>query len=364
MPTRHRLLAVLVAAIWGVNFLAIHASLGQFPPFFLVALRFILIAIPTVLFVPRPKVPLRWLVGYGLGFGVAQFTFLYAGMAAGMPTGLASLVLQVSAPFTLALGAVLLREQVSGRQWLGIAIAVGGMAIVGVSRAQAAAFVPFLLVLVGALGWAFGNLSSRLARPENPLHLTLWMSVVVPVPMLALSLAFEGPEAIMSSLTTAFGTSAVPAWVGLAYTCIIGTAVGSGVWTWLLARHPAGVVAPFSMLVPVAGILTAALVLGEVPGPLELAGGVVVVAGVLIGSGIRLWRRGPSGDASVGGRDPAAVGADVRDQLVGRSAEPTRDDRVGSVVGGDHEVALGGLHELHGNPVDMPGDHRISPADA
>ncbi len=139
MPVRHRLLAVVVAAIWGVNFLAIHASLAQFPPFFLVALRFALIAVPTILLVPRPRVPLRWLVGYGLGFGVVQFTFLYAGMAAGMPTGLASLVLQASAPFTLVLGGVLLRERVTARQWVGIVTAVAGMALVGVARAQASA---------------------------------------------------------------------------------------------------------------------------------------------------------------------------------------------------------------------------------
>ena len=284
MPVRHRLLAVAVAAIWGVNFLAIHASLAQFPPFFLVALRFLLIAIPTVIFVPRPQVPLRWLIGYGLGFGVAQFTFLYWGMDAGMPTGLSSLVLQASAPFTLALGALLLGEKVRRRQWIGIAVAVVGMVLVGVSRAQAAAILPFLLVLAGGLGWAFGNLASRLAAPPNPLHLTLWMSVVVPVPMLALSLFAEGPARIASSMAGAFGPEAVPAWIGLAYTCVLGTAVGSGIWTWLLARHPAGVVAPFSMLVPVAGILTAALVLGERPTWLELLGGAVVVAGVLIGS--------------------------------------------------------------------------------
>lgn len=284
MPIRHRLLAVAVAVIWGVNFLAIHASLAQFPPFFLVALRFLLIAVPTVIFVPRPKVPLRWLIGYGLGFGVAQFIFLYWGMAAGMPTGLASLVLQVSGPFTLVLGALLLHEQVRRRQWIGIAIAVAGMVLVGVSRAQAAAIVPFLLVLAGGLGWAFGNLASRLAQPPNPLHLTLWMSVVVPVPMLVLSLLTEGPARIAASLGSAFEPAAVPAWVGLAYTCVIGTAVGSGIWTWLMARHPAGVVAPFSLLVPVAGMITAGIVLGERPTWLELVGGAVVVCGVLIGA--------------------------------------------------------------------------------
>ncbi|MBI5027863.1 MAG: EamA family transporter [Actinobacteria bacterium] len=244
MPVRHRLLAVLVAAIWGANFLAIHASLAQFPPFFLVALRFALIAVPTIVLVPRPRVPLRWLVGYGLGFGVVQFTFLYAGMAAGMPTGLASLVLQASAPFTLVLGGVLLRERVTARQWVGIVTAVAGMALVGVARAQAAALLPFLLVLAGGLGWAFGNLASRLARPENPLHLTLWMSVVVPVPMLALSLWLEGPAQVGAALAGSVTASAIP----------------------------------------VVGIATAALVLHEIPGVWELAGGAVVFIGVLIGA--------------------------------------------------------------------------------
>ena len=202
LPTSHRLLACLVALIWGVNFLAIHASLDQFPPLFLVALRFTLLAIPTILFVPRPQVPTRWLVGYGLGFGVLQFTFLYTGMAAGMPAGLASLVLQASGPFTLVLGALLLNEHVRGRQWLGLAVAAVGMTLVGFSRAGAAQLLPYVLVLLAALGWALGNLSSRLAKPPNPLHLTLWMSVVVPLPMLALSLLLEGPTAIGDSLAT------------------------------------------------------------------------------------------------------------------------------------------------------------------
>lgn len=284
MPVRHRLIAVAVAVIWGVNFVAIHASLGSFPPFLLVAVRFTLLAIPTLLFVPRPQVPLRWLIGYGLGFGVAQFTFLYAGMAAGLPTGLASLVLQASGPFTLVLGALLLSEKVSRLQWVGIAVAIAGMALVGWSRAQAASFVPFLLVLLGALGWAFGNLSSRLAKPPNPLHLTMWMSVVVPLPMLALSLIFEGPAQIGAALAGSLAPAALPAWGGLLYTCLIATVVGSGMWTWLLARHPAGVVAPFSMLVPVVGILTAALALGEWPNWLEWLGGAIVVSGVLIGA--------------------------------------------------------------------------------
>lgn len=278
---RHVLLAVLVSVLWGVNFLAIHASLEQFPPLFLVGLRFLVLAVPTVLLVPRPEVPLRWLLGYGLGFGTLQFTGLYLGMAAGFPAGLASLVLQSSAPFTVVLGAVLLREHLTPARIIGVTVAVGGLALVGLSRAAATSWWPFLLVVLGGLGWALGNLASRQAAAPKPLHLTLWMSVVPPLPMFALSLAVEGPREIRDALAGSLSASAAPAWIGLAYTVVLGTVVGSGIWVWLMARHPAGVVAPFSMLVPVTGILAGWLVLQEAPSWLELLGGVLVVGGVL-----------------------------------------------------------------------------------
>ncbi|MFE7504167.1 EamA family transporter [Promicromonospora sp. NPDC057488] len=282
MPISHRLLAASVAVMWGLNFIAIHASLEQFPPFLLAALRFAVIAIPTILLVPRPKVPVRWLLGYGIGFGTLQFLFLYWGMAVGMPTGLASLVLQSSAPFTVLLGAVFFRERVSARQLVGLSVATLGLAVVGWSQAQAAAFGPFLLVLAGGFGWAIGNVSSARAKAPNPLHLTLWMSVVPPVPMFLLSLVIEGPDAIARSFVP--GPQMLPALLGLAYTVLIGTLAGSGVWTWLMARHPAGVVAPFSMLVPVVGLSASAVLLGEQIGATTAAGAGLVIAGVLWGA--------------------------------------------------------------------------------
>ncbi|HET7724322.1 MAG TPA: EamA family transporter [Propionibacteriaceae bacterium] len=281
MPIRHVLVAIGVAVVWGVNFIAIHESLLQFPPLFLVALRFALIAVPTLLLVPRPAVRTRWLIGYGLGFGTLQFIGLYLGMAAGFPSGLASLVLQSSAPFTVVLGALLLRERVSARSAVGLGVAVAGLAVVGLARGSAGSWWPFLLVVLGGFGWALGNLSTRLAAAPNPLHLTLWMSVVPPLPMLALSLAFEGPHRIGTAVATSLTVGAVPAWVGLAYTVLIGTVAGSGAWVWLMSRHPAGRVAPFSMLVPVTGLTAAWLALGERPQPLELIGGAAVIGGVM-----------------------------------------------------------------------------------
>jgi drug/metabolite transporter (DMT)-like permease len=281
---RDRLLAIVVAALWGANFLAIHVGLEHFPPLFLAALRFLVIAIPTVLLVPRPRVPLRWLIGYGLGFGTVQFLFLFVAMDIGMPTGLASLVLQASAPFTVLLGALLLRERMTARQVVGIALAVLGLVAIAVAQAQAAAVLPLVLTLVGALGWAFGNLAARLADPPNPLHLTLWMSVVPPIPLLAVSLATEGPAADWAALRAAVTPAGVPGLLALGYLAVLATVLGAGIWTGLMRRYPAGVVAPYSLLVPVVGIALAAAALNERPTVVELVAGVVIVGGVLLGT--------------------------------------------------------------------------------
>ena len=295
MPIRDRLLAVLVAVVWGANFPATALALEQFPPLFLVALRFVLVAIPALLLVPRPQVPLRWLFGVGLGIGLLQFAFLYLGMAAGMPSGLASLVLQASAPFTVLIAGIALREKISRRQLIGISIAVVGLAAIAVHRAQVAALLPVVLTLCGALGWAVGNVCSRQAHAPKPLHLTLWMSVVPPVPMLVLSLLVEGPTRVVTSLRTAFTLDALPAVLGLLYIVVIATLLGYGLWNSLLSRHPSSVVAPFSMLVPVVGVLTSWLAFGVVIDRVELIAGLTVVAGVLY--------------ASRPGRRPAADGA-------------------------------------------------------
>ncbi|MCW0215978.1 MAG: EamA family transporter [Pseudonocardia sp.] len=284
MTTRHRLLAVLVAVLWGANFLAIHVGLEHYPPLFMAGLRMLVIAVPALLFVPRPQVPLRWLLGYGLGFGTVQFVFLFVAMDVGMPTGLASLVLQASAPFTVLLGAALLKERLSPRQSVGIGLAVLGLVAIAVARAQSAAVLPVLLTLCGALGWALGNLCSRLAAPPNPLHLTLWMCVVPPIPLFVMSVLLEGASAGPDSLWASFGADGLPGLGAVVYQSVLATVVGSGIWTWLMRRYPAGVVAPYSLLVPVVGIALAALVLGERPSVVELVAAAVIVGGVLLGT--------------------------------------------------------------------------------
>src|SRR5699024_4405557 len=142
MDRRDRLLALTVVVLWGLNFPATVYALDHYPPLLAAALRFVLLSIPAMLFVPLPQVRLVWLVGAALGVGVMQFGFLYAGMAAGMPPGLASLVLQAQAPFTMLLAAMLLGERLTARRALGVGVALAGLAIIGTHRAQSASWLP------------------------------------------------------------------------------------------------------------------------------------------------------------------------------------------------------------------------------
>ncbi|MGW6623164.1 EamA family transporter [Nocardia sp. NPDC055002] len=298
MTSRDRLLGLTVVVLWGLNFLAIRIGLDHFPPFFFVALRFAVIAIPVLIFIPRPAVRTRWLLLYGTGFGILQFAFLFTAMRTGMPTGLASLVLQSSAPFTVLLGAVLLRERLRPVQVAGLAVAMFGMVIIGADRMANATLLPVLLTLAGGLGWAFGNIGARQAGADspgyNPLHLTLWMSVVPVVPMLALSMAVEGPGTGFRAVGAAFSADGLPALGAVAYIAVLATVCGSGLWTYLMSRYPAGTVAPLSLLVPVVGIAAAWVVLDEQPSVAALIGGAIVIAGAFAATTGRGLPKAPS----------------------------------------------------------------------
>ncbi|MGW1743067.1 EamA family transporter [Nocardia sp. NPDC001965] len=283
MTSRDRMLALTVILLWGVNFLAIRVGLDHIPPFFFGALRFAVIAIPVLLFIPRPAVRMRWILLYGTGFGMLQFAFLFSAMRVGMPTGLASLVLQSSAPFTVLLGALLLRERLRPVQIAGLAVAVAGMAVIGWDQFAHAALLPVLLTLAGGLSWAVGNIGARRATVEspdtNPLHLTLWITAVPVLPLFALSALWEGPTTGVRALAGTFSADGWPALAGLAYIVVLGTVVGSGLWTYLMSRYPAGSVAPLSLLVPVVGFTAAWIFLDESPAPASLVGGAIVIAG-------------------------------------------------------------------------------------
>lgn len=295
MTPKDLLLALLVIIVWGLNFVVIKVGLQGMPPLLMGALRFMLAAFPAILFVRRPQVPLRWMLAYGMTISVGQFAFLFYAMHVGMPAGLASLVLQSQAFFTLFFAALFLGERLRGSNLFGLLVAASGLVLIGLQGGQAMTLAGFALTIAAASMWALGNVVTRKLGKVNLVGLVVWGSLIPPLPFLALSLWLEGPELIIQSLRTL----SLDSLLVLIYLAFGATILGYGLWSRLLSRYPASQVAPFSLLVPVVGISSSALLLGERLGSLQMAGAALVMLGLLINVwGGRLldgWRQRATG---------------------------------------------------------------------
>lgn len=282
MSGRDKALAALVALIWGVNFVMARMGMESFPPLLLAAIRFALVAFPAVLFIRPPGNGAATVIGAGASMGFFQFGLLYSAIHLGMPVGLASLVLQVQTVFTVIIAAVVLRERPTRYQVAGIGVGILGMAVVGWKYVVDAPALPFLMTIAAAASWALGNVVTRRRPPRDGFSMVVWTALVPPLPLFALSCVFEGWPAITHAVTHVSGRSLL----GLVFVTYLASMVGYGIWNLLLSRHAASAVAPWSLLVPPIGMITAYVYSGERPGMAGFVGGAVVIVGVLMALGV------------------------------------------------------------------------------
>ncbi|NEB00230.1 EamA family transporter [Streptomyces sp. SID13726] len=278
MRTRHVLLAVVVTAIWGINFSVIKIGLESVDPFLLAGVRFALCAFPAVLFVRRPAVPWRYLAGYGLVFGVGLWGVVNLGVEAGLSAGLASLVLQLSAFLTIFLGAAVFRERLTRNQLYGTAVALSGLACVFFLTDGSVSAAGIALVVLGAFSWSTANVLLKKAAPDDVLAFLVWSCVFSPVPLFLLDLAVHGTSGY-TGLASALDLTAVASILFQAYPT---TLFAYGVWNWLLKEYPVSTVAPLSLLVPVFGVLGSVVIFDEALPALKVVSGLLIVLGLVI----------------------------------------------------------------------------------
>lgn len=278
MPINHLFIALLVVAVWAFNFVAIKIALADFPPIFMAAVRFALAALPFVFFIRRPAAPFRMVALYGLLVFALQFGLVFVGMALGVSAALAAIGLQLTVFVTIGLAALVYKERMSRVQMAGAAVAVAGLAVIAANAGGDVSLPGFLCVLLGACCWGAGNLVGKSMGKVDMLALVVWASLVAPLPLALLSLAVEGPQRIGDAL----GNLSWPAVASVAYIVYASTHLGYAAWAWLMARHPASTVAPFSLLVPPLAAAFSAAVLNESFPAWKLAAGALVLTGVLI----------------------------------------------------------------------------------
>lgn len=280
MPASHLLLALLVVAVWGTNFVVAHEGLNEFPPLTLGALRILFASLPLLPFLPRPDVPMRTVVVYGLLSGALQFGLLLYALGGHISPGLASTLIQMQAFFTAAVAAIADGERLDRRDLLGLAISGSGIALIGAHVADGdVSVVGIACVLGAALAWAFANIIVRRARPARAISLVAWSNLIAVVPLTGATLLIDGPHRVVGSLLHASSGG----WGVVLWQAYANALLGYSIWNWLLARHPASRIAPLALLVPAFGLGASALYLSEPLQPWKLAAAMAVVAGLFLG---------------------------------------------------------------------------------
>ena len=278
LPWLHVLLAIAVVAVWGTNFVVIRIGLDHLPPLTFAALRFTFALLPAVFFLKKPDVPWRNLAAYGVLIGAGQFGLLYIAMSGFISPGLASLVVQTQVFFTIGLAMWLAKERIRSFQLVALGLAAVGLVVIVAHTDASVTPLGLALVLIAAASWAGGNAFSKAAGKVNMLAYVVWASLFSVPPLLILALVFEGPQAIIQGVRAADTAT----WAAVLWQSVGNTLFGYAAWGWLLSRHPAAVITPMAMLVPVFGMGASAIWLGESLPPWKLLAAGLVMSGLAI----------------------------------------------------------------------------------
>ena len=302
MTLLHIALAVLVAFIWGVNFTFIAWALESFPPLMLTALRFFFTAVPLVLFLKPPKFN-RTLFIYAIGTFVVQYAFVFTAMHLGASAGLTALLLQVQIFITVLLAYVILGEPVSRMQIMGMLVGVLGLGVIALNLGGDMPLVGFICILIAAIGWSFGNIASKQASTQqsisnfsnaspvnsnnkasnrtsalSALSLVVWGGLIACIVLTLSSLLFENEAWTLATFTQASFKS----WLSLGFIVYVSTLIGFGLWAHLLSKNIASKVVPFALLVPVFGMATSVLLIGEVVTWWKMLAMVLILSGLIL----------------------------------------------------------------------------------
>ena len=280
MSLSHIALAVFVTTLWGFTFVVMRDLLDALPPLLMSTLRVVAAGLPVLVLWRVPRIPIYWLLLLGGTQGVIQMSLLLFGMQFGMPAGLAALVLQMQVLFTTLLAFLLLREKPGWAQYAGIAISLAGMIVIASTMPGGATLIGFGIVILAALTWATSNILVKVAGTDDVMSLVAWAHVIGILPLLALSYSFEGQNEIFHILA---GVS----WfqVGeIAFLGGISTFGGFTLWSYLMRKNSASAVAPFSLIIPIAGMTSTALLLGEEVSTPRMVGEGLVLVGLAFGT--------------------------------------------------------------------------------
>ncbi|WP_105903453.1 EamA family transporter [Vibrio gangliei] len=283
MNARSLGLILLVVFVWGINFVVITIGVKEIPPFFMAGLRFSFLAFPLVCFLPKPEVPTRWLIAYGMTISFGQFACLFYALYIGMPSGQASLILQSQVFVTALLGVIIYQDKLTPLQLFGGVLALAGIGLLlyGVLETNIS-ILGYVFTFAAACSWGVGNLCNRTIsmryQNTNMMQLVVWGALVPIIPFFFISFLLEDHQQIAYAVTH----PSLSAILALAYLILAASLFGYTVWGLLIAKHGTANVVPFALLVPVVGLFSGWIFLGETLNLIQALGCLVIISGLSI----------------------------------------------------------------------------------
>lgn len=260
MSKKDTLIALGVILAWGINFMFMKFALFDVSPMVLGMLRFALLIVPAIFFLPRPKVAYGWLFLYGLTISFGQFAFMFLALSMDVPTGLAALVHQSQVFFTVLLTFLLFKESVRRHHLFAMLIAVVGLCLIGIGQYQGSlALMGLFVVMAGSFSWALGNIVVKKLGAVNPLSLVVWGNLSALLAFTLTSVWLYGFQGVGEQIAHLNWRG----WLSVMYLSYVASLLGYGGWGYLLSRYPASQVTPLALLVPVVALLAGMLVLSE-----------------------------------------------------------------------------------------------------
>lgn len=277
MPIKAILAALLVVICWGGNYSATKFALHDFPPFYMLLLRFIIVSVLLAPFALRQPLP-RWrpMIFLSIMLVTLQFGLMFTALGMGLSITSAVIATQLGVPFSCVMAAIFFKDYLGPWRAFGLAVAFMGVVIVAGTPDASEHWLAFLLAVLGCLAWSIAFLYLKTIEPPHWVSLLFWPGVLALPQFLLLTLTLEDNH--LARLDAALTTS----WLGVVYSAILSTIVGYGLWNWLMRSFPITRVMPFGLLMPVFGIGFGALMFGEVLTPRVLVGGLITLSGVAI----------------------------------------------------------------------------------
>ena len=278
MNAKHVVMAFFIVVLWGLNFVALKIAVLSLPPIFLAGLRFLLISIPWIFFVEKPKVSKRQFITLPITLGVLQYSLLYYGMSTGLSAGLSAVILQTQSFFTVIMSTILIKEKPRLNEILGLFIGALGVMILLINNNGDFKIEAVLIILAAAISWGIANIQLKNLGNVNMVSFLIWISPFAAIVLFIISFILEYDLV----LNIDFSNVEIKVFLSIFYTAYLSTVIGFTMWQYLLNKYKSVQITPYGLLVPVTGSIFGYIILSEVLEIYQIIAGIVIIIGLMV----------------------------------------------------------------------------------